>query len=297
MELFTCPKPELGNLRLTRVTCGKRHKMARKGDLTSEQRLGYEYCKPCGIGAAHARGETPDVTLEQVTAKGTPGGPPPRGKGDPVGMPAHRARPRASWRSPRTCPACGDKFNPTTRHQKCCSRKCAGALQRRAPAPVSPPVPTERSCAFEECGKTFQPRSHKQQYCDPSCSSAAYYRRSHPKAELPERECARDGCTVRFVPRTRRSRFHSRACATAQIRVEQRQAYRAAAAGKPKKKRGPKPKARPPRPPGQFLTQPLKLPLPVLQAGQLLHESGFKVQAMKTAGGVLLFVDEVVDVT
>lgn len=68
LELFECPSIG-GKPRLTRTSCGQRHKAARRTAKPTRGPLVTPWLATCGgceIGAAHARGERPDVTAAQL---------------------------------------------------------------------------------------------------------------------------------------------------------------------------------------------------------------------------------------
>lgn len=71
LELFECPSIG-GKPRLTRTSCGQRHKAARRTARPTRGPLVTPWlatCAGCEIGAAHARGERPDVTAAQLVRR------------------------------------------------------------------------------------------------------------------------------------------------------------------------------------------------------------------------------------
>lgn len=72
-ELFRCTALACT---LTRTGCGDRHVRAKNNGRTPGARVNDRAifaaaCRDCGIGAAHARGERPDVTIASLTARVT----------------------------------------------------------------------------------------------------------------------------------------------------------------------------------------------------------------------------------
>lgn len=105
VELFHC---ERLHVRLTRKACAERHRKASAPP-----------CGGCPIGAAHARGERPDVPLASVSPKGTK---------------QAAETPREEVMEARTCRGCEKTFNPSHHWQKYC-RTCKPAkTQPRASA-------------------------------------------------------------------------------------------------------------------------------------------------------------------
>jgi len=67
-ETFVCV-PQSG-ARLTRWACAQRHQRALRPGVAAVERLhGAEACRSCSVGAAHLRGETPDVTIASIVAR------------------------------------------------------------------------------------------------------------------------------------------------------------------------------------------------------------------------------------
>lgn len=73
-EVFACPR--MTSVKVTRHGCGDRHVRAKNNGRTPGARMNDRAifaaaCRDCAIGAAHARGERPDVTIASLTARPT----------------------------------------------------------------------------------------------------------------------------------------------------------------------------------------------------------------------------------
>lgn len=73
-ETFACP--HITSLKVTRHGCASRHERAKNGGRvpgarTNERVVFAKDCERCEVGAAHARGERPDVTIASTVARVT----------------------------------------------------------------------------------------------------------------------------------------------------------------------------------------------------------------------------------
>lgn len=69
----------------------------------------------------------------------------------------------------KTCPFCGEEFNPSRSDQVYCTEKC----REKAKWEKKKTVLTERICPI--CGKSFMPSRNKQVCCSPKCSFRKIY--------------------------------------------------------------------------------------------------------------------------
>jgi len=162
VELFKCARAPI---KLLPKACGERWRKAKTPtEPGSAARLTYSMCAGCPVGEAHAKGQTPDVQVEDVVAHGSGQTNPPRSEtesqaaetppakemtSDPVVE--SQEEPMAKKFKPKACAGCGEMFSPrSSGAQLYCTAACksggnAAPPKRKPRKPSSAAITTTQA--------------------------------------------------------------------------------------------------------------------------------------------------------